>query len=159
MSQKIILYPDPILRQKSANVDKIGKKDLNLIQKMKNVILFPPTKDGVETAGISAPQLGINKKIIAINYKQIPLIMINPVVVCHFKEKRVDFEGCLSLPNKFGLVERFQEIKVKFQDESLEKKQLNCANFLARVVQHEVDHLEGILFIDKVIGETKTLKQ
>lgn len=162
MPDNLVLYPNPILRQKSILVDNLTNQDLDLIKTMRMIILSPPTEKGIEAAGISAPQLGVNRRTIVINYNQSPLVMINPFITNHSKKKTVDIEGCLSLPNKFGFVERFQKIKVNFQDEDLKQRRLSCADFLARVIQHEVDHLNGILFIDKIIGEVEgveTLKQ
>lgn len=113
-------------------------------------------------AGLAAPQVGLGKRMVTVNlyheewdelhiYKT--LLMINPVITWKSEEYELDEEGCFSCPNKFGKVLRSRKIRLEFRDERFLLKKLELTGFSARVVQHEIDHLDGILFIDKVQGE------
>ena len=107
---------------------------------------------------LAAPQIGINKRIIALslmqtnddeNYKTIA--MINPEIFQHSQEKGRDEEGCLSVPWEHWDVERWIWVKVRYQDEKGKEQSLLLKNLAARILQHEIDHLDGILFTDKVL--------
>jgi len=108
---------------------------------------------GIESGGISAPQVGINKKVIYIfNYDTNEFeLILNPLVQNIGNKTDIDIEGCLSVPNVEKSVERFKKIKVKYmnRDGKIIKRRFSGLN--ARVVQHEDDHLNGVLFIDKAI--------
>lgn len=138
---------NPILRKKSLAVKKFDKKLKKFISELAKMM---QKKDGV---GLAAPQVGVHERVIVINFsfekKQRLLSMINPVMV-EFSEKITTAEeGCLSLPKIFAKVTRPVEITVHFQDESGADRALQLIGLNARVVQHEVDHLDGILFIDR----------
>jgi peptide deformylase len=90
------------------------------------------------------------------NYRTIP--MINPEIVEKSNEKCSDKEGCLSVPGKTGAVERWTWVRVNFLDIEGKKYSLKLENLAARIVQHEIDHLDGVLFTDKVIGEIEMTK-
>jgi peptide deformylase len=107
--------------------------------------------------GLAAPQIGVNKRIIVVslmqtyedeNFRTIP--MINPEIFEHSTDQCLDEEGCLSVPWEHGDVLRWNWIKVRFYDEKWQEKSLVLKNLAARIVQHEIDHLDGILFIDKI---------
>lgn len=113
-------------------------------------------------AGLAAPQVGLNKRMIVVNlyeeedgelhvYKT--LLMINPVISWKSDSVVLDEEWCFSCPEQYGNVLRSDEIQVEFRDERFLLKKLHLKGFSARVVQHEIDHLDGILFLDKVQGE------
>ncbi|NRH20498.1 peptide deformylase [Candidatus Gracilibacteria bacterium] len=112
-----------------------------------------PDNGGV---GLAAPQIGINKRLIAVSlmkdyedeeYRTIA--MINPEIIAHSEEISKDEEGCLSVPGEIGDVKRWTWIKVSFIDPEGRKYALKLENLAARIVQHEIDHLDGILFVDK----------
>jgi peptide deformylase len=84
------------------------------------------------------------------------IILINPKIVSRSKETETDWEGCLSVPNVYGKVERFQKVKVSALGADGKDIKLKTSGFLARTVQHEIDHLDGVLFTEKVIGQTIT---
>ena len=141
---EIITHPNPILRKKSqpvANVlaDKIQK----LIPQMMAVML---AKDGV---GLAAPQIGENLRIIVIAYKEKNLVIINPKIIKKSLLKDWDEEGCLSVPGKYGQVRRHKIVTLKYLNEGGQEQKLKASGLLARIIQHEIDHLDGILFIDK----------
>lgn len=113
-----------------------------------------PDNGGV---GLAAPQVGVNKRIIAVslmrdgddeNYRTIA--MINPEITEHTEEMESDNEGCLSIPGEHGDVDRWKRIKVTYIDNSLRPQSMLLSGLAARIVQHEVDHLDGVLFTDRV---------
>jgi peptide deformylase len=143
---KIIKNPNPILRKKSTLVDlkKINEKDFKiLIEDMKHTML---KKDGV---GLAAPQIGKNKRIITVNTKDGVIAMINPRIINKSFLKEWDEEGCLSVPGIYGKVKRSKKLKCEFFDMDKKKNIISAQGFFARIIQHEIDHLDGILFIDK----------
>jgi peptide deformylase len=143
---KIIKNPNPILRKKSTLVDlkKINEKDFKiLIDDMKETML---KKDGV---GLAAPQIGKNKRIITVNTKDGVIAMINPRILNKSFLKEWDEEGCLSVPGIYGKVKRSKKLKCEFFDMDKKKNIISAQGFFARIIQHEIDHLDGILFIDK----------
>ncbi len=113
-----------------------------------------PDNGGV---GLAAPQVGVNKRLIVVSlmrdyddedYRTIPLF--NPVITEHSEEKCTDKEGCLSVPGESGMVERWNWVKIEFLDIQGRKYNMKLENLAARIIQHEIDHLDGILFTDKV---------
>ncbi len=147
----IITEKNPILRQKAREIDfeQISKKDLlKLIKGMKETMA---KADGI---GLAAPQIGKSLRIFVIaenildkNYY--PTAFINPEIKKPSKETVLMEEGCLSVPGIYGIVERPRKIKIKAVNELGHKIEFKADLLLARVIQHEYDHLEGILFIDK----------
>jgi len=146
-----------VLRTKSAKVTAFGKDLDKLIQDM---IDSMRAHNGV---GISAPQIGVLKRVLVYEYikppssrgkeANIPLrVLINPEVVKSSKKLVIDEEGCLSFPQLYGQVERPGSVRVRAQDIDGKTKEWNATGLEARVIQHELDHLNGVLFIDKLIG-------
>ena len=103
-------------------------------------------KDGV---GLAAPQIGKNIRMIAVRHKDGDLVMFNPKFFRKSLIKEWGEEGCLSVPNKYGQVKRSKKVVLKYIDLNGDEKKITAQGMLARVIQHEVDHLDGILFIDK----------
>ncbi len=140
----ILTNPNPILRQKSETIKDVNSAEIQaLIPEMTETML---EKDGV---GLAAPQIGKNIRLIVIRYKDDNIAMINPKIINKSLFKEWDEEGCLSFPHLFGDVKRYKKITVTYLDPSGKEHKLSGEGFLARVIQHEVDHLEGILFVDK----------
>jgi len=137
---ELIIYPHPVLRRKSEEVKKMDEvKDI--LNKMWEVMY---TYKGI---GLAAPQVGINKRVMIMDVENKKICLINPYII--EKEGEVtEEEGCLSLPNIFLSVPRAQEIVVEGWDAEGKKVKLKMVDLMARVVQHEVDHLEGVLIID-----------
>jgi peptide deformylase len=140
---------NPILREKAKAVRKIDKATLKLIQNMEE------TMEKDNGCGLAAPQVGVGQRIIVVKLNQqtdqeVNLAMVNPEIVFHSEETEVDTEGCLSVPKVFDLVRRWRDVIVKFQDKKGREQMLKLSELNARVVQHEIDHLDGVLFTDKV---------
>lgn len=143
---------NPILRKRNPKHGKVTKKTRKLLKDMEDSMI---ATNGV---GIAAPQIGINTCVahITINKQQDTFPMINPEIIEYSKETNVDTEGCLSLPGKWGPVERHDWVVAKFTNDKGDERVMRFENFEARIVQHEVDHLNGKLFIDHVPeGELK----
>ncbi|MCD6521704.1 peptide deformylase [Candidatus Calescamantes bacterium] len=137
---ELIIYPHPVLRRKSKEVEKIDEVR-DILNKMWEVMY---TYKGI---GLAAPQVGINKRVMVMDVESKKICLINPYII--EKEGVVtEEEGCLSLPDIFLPVPRAQEIVVEGWDEEGKKVKLKMGDLMARVVQHEVDHLEGVLIID-----------
>jgi len=149
----IITNPDKILREKSANInsDELNGKGLKaLFDDMAFTML---KRDGV---GLAAPQIGKNIRLIVVNTKDGPIDMVNPVFIKKSWSKEWGEEGCLSVPNTFGKVRRHKKITCTYLDGNGQKKKIEAKGFFARIIQHEIDHLDGILFIDKAKDLKKT---
>lgn len=145
MILSVITHPNEILRQKAKEVVDIKSKEIQqLIPDMVETMI---EEDGI---GLAAPQINKSIRMIAVNTKEGPFILINPKITKKSWKKEVGEEGCLSVPGVFGLVKRSKEIIVKFLDQNGKEQKLKAKDMLARVVQHEVDHLNGVLFIDKL---------
>jgi peptide deformylase len=108
--------------------------------------------DGI---GLAAPQVGILKRIIVVDIGQGPLVMVNPDILEKDGEQIIN-EGCLSVPNKNGNVKRPEKLKVNYTDLEGDKHTIKTEGLLSVVISHEVDHLNGVLFIDKVTEEDET---
>jgi len=148
MSQrKIVIEPDPILRKKSAPLEKVDDELRSLLDDMLETMYAAP---GI---GLAAVQVGVLKRLIVIDVskdkeKKNPLFLINPEIISKSKHTSVHEEGCLSLPGHFAEIERPEECKIKYIDYDGKKKEMKANGLLATCIQHEIDHLNGILFID-----------
>lgn len=143
---KIITNPNPILRKKSVKIDKnkiSSRKIKELYLDMEKLMLL---KDGV---GLAAPQVGKNIRLCVINTSDGPECLINPKITKKSWAKELGEEGCLSFPNIFGKVQRHKKITCEYIGKDKKIIKLDADGLLARVIQHEVDHLDGILFVDK----------
>jgi peptide deformylase len=148
----ITTHPDPILRQKAAEVKQISSDVELLIGDMVN------TMKETKGIGLAAPQVGKNIRLIIVNTKDEPVVLINPKICSKSLKKTKDEEGCLSLPGIFGIVRRHHKVKVKAKNRQGEDIEITGKGMLARVLQHEIDHLDGVLFIDKALKITKGLE-
>jgi len=148
MSVKTILTePNKILRQISKTVKKVEKEDQRLMDDMLDTMY---AADGI---GLAAIQIGIPKRIIVMDIswnkgEKKPMYFVNPVIKEKDKEKSIYEEGCLSVPNQFAEIERPKKCEVEYLNYEGEKKLLKAEGLLATCIQHEMDHLQGILFID-----------
>jgi peptide deformylase len=144
----IVKIPAPVLRQKAAEVEKLTKKTLLLADDMGRIMR---KANGV---GLAAPQIGILQRIIVIAPDDMkPTVLINPRIV-RAEGEQVGQEGCLSIPGLYGDVKRAAYVEVEALDRKGRELTYELEGMPARVAQHEIDHLDGILFIDKVIPET-----
>lgn len=141
---KIITHPNPILRQKAAPIKDVSSSDIQkLIPELAELML---KSDGL---GIAAPQVAKSIRLIIVRYKDDNLALLNPKITSKSILKEIDEEGCLSVPNVYGQVKRCKKITVKYLDPQGKLRKMTGQGLFARVIQHEVDHLDGILFIDK----------
>ncbi|MBU0596775.1 peptide deformylase [Patescibacteria group bacterium] len=148
----IITEPNEILRKRSLEIDRdflLKSVTQEFIKKM------IPTMYDTDGIGLAAPQVGQNIRICVVGKEAVgdkDLILINPTWEKTSRRKFVDVEGCLSVPHTYGKVKRWRNIHVEALDEKGNKLSFPASNFFARVIQHEIDHLDGILFIDKAKG-------
>ena len=148
MSQrKIVIEPDPILRKKSAPLEKVDDELRSLLDDMLETMYAAP---GI---GLAAVQVGVLKRLIVIDIskdreKKNPIFLINPEITHRSKQTSVHEEGCLSLPGHFAEVERPAECHLNYIDYHGKEKKLKASGLLSTCIQHEVDHLNGVLFID-----------
>lgn len=134
---------DEVLRKKSKTVDEITPKIKELIEDMIDTMY---EADGV---GLAAPQVGILKRIFVIDVGEGPMVFINPEILETDGTQTGD-EGCLSIPGYYAPVCRPNYVKVKFLDENMQEQVLEAEEFFARAILHENDHLNGVLFKDRV---------
>jgi len=145
----IIKYPDKILRKKVKRVSNISSDEIqNLIAEMKETMI---ASDGL---GLAANQVNKDLKILVVNTKDGAKAFINPFIYWKSFKKCVAEEGCLSFPNIFGTVRRPERTRLFYSDEQGKLRHLASEGLIARVLQHEIDHLNGVLFIDKIIEYT-----
>lgn len=141
----VITHPNPKLRliSKPINLTKIDKKTIELTQRM---IITMELDKGV---GLAASQIGKSIRLIVISYRDSALTLINPKITKVSKKTEISEEGCLSLPKIFGNVKRSLSVECQYSDLLGNQYIMKATGLLARVIQHEIDHLDGILFIDK----------
>lgn len=142
--RNIVKMGDPVLRKVCKPVDKFDQKLGLLLDDMVE------TLHRAEGLGLAAPQVGILKRVCIVEYDDVLYELVNPVLVS-CSGKCVDNEGCLSVVGFRGLVERPQSIDVEYFDRNGKKKSIHAEGYFARVFLHEMDHLDGILFVDKMI--------
>ena len=151
----IYLYGSEVLRNENVDVDINDKEGIaKLLEDMKDTL---KVADG---CGLAAPQVGVNKRLVIVDGRELTetyaelkdffRVMINPVVLEESKETCEYSEGCLSIPGVYAEVRRPSKIKVEYYDENLEKVMEEFEGFACRMVQHELSHLEGNLFVDNV---------
>ena len=145
--KKILTEPDKLLRKISKPVKKVGEEERKLMDDMLDTMY---AANGI---GLAAIQIGVPKRIIVMDIskdenKKEPIYFVNPTIKNKSIEKATYEEGCLSVPNQFAEIDRPNSCEVDYLDYEGEKKTLKAEGLLATCIQHEMDHLEGILFID-----------
>ncbi len=145
--KQILTIPNPLLRKVSEPVTSVNTEVKNLMDDMLETMYAAP---GI---GLAAVQVGVLKRIIVIDLskdgqKKDPLFIVNPQITFKSDELISYEEGCLSIPNQFAEVKRPSTCKVNFLDYNGKKREINADGLLATCIQHEVDHLNGVLFID-----------
>ena len=140
-------FNDPVLRKKCKEVRKIDKKTKKL------VVDIVQTMKKNQGAGLAAPQIGVSKRAITVQTDlkdQRILVLVNPKILKKSKETEISEEGCLSFPDIFLKIKRAQKIEIEGLDINGEKIKIKAQGLLARVFQHEIDHLDGILFFNRL---------
>jgi len=154
--RQILTEPNEILRKKSLPVDNVDKDLQILMDDMLETMYAAP---GI---GLAAIQVGVPKRIIVLDIEQKegqkkPLFFVNPEIIQKSKNLSTYEEGCLSVPGQFAEIDRPDKCHIKYLDYYGEKKEINAEGMLATCIQHEMDHLEGILFIDYLSKLKKTM--
>lgn len=144
--RKIRELGDDILRKKAKEVKENSPKIKELISDMLDTMY---DADGV---GLAAPQVGILKRIVVMDVGEGPIVMINPVIL-ETDGEQTGQEGCLSVPGKSGIVKRPNYVKAKALNADFEEFVIEGEELLARCICHECDHLDGVMYVDKTIGE------
>lgn len=142
--RKIRLDGDSVLRKKSRPVEEMTDRIRTLLDDMVE------TMNNADGVGLAAPQVGVLRRVVVIDIGEGPIKIINPEFV-ESEGSYIDIEGCLSVPGKAGTVERPERVKIKYINENWEETILEGTGFLAKAICHEIDHLDGILYTDKVI--------
>lgn len=143
---------DRVLRQPAKRIAKIDDAIRTLIKEMLQTMY---SADGI---GLAAPQVGVNKQLIVIdcepdNENSPPLVLINPKITRYSSQTCNSDEGCLSIPGVYLEVNRPEAVEVTYKDEHGKPQKLQAADLLARAIQHEMDHLNGVMFVDRVQNE------
>ena len=153
--KKILIEPDPFLRQKSSEVEQVTDETRKLMDDMLDTMYDAP---GI---GLAAIQIGVPKRVIVIDLsrdeKKNPLYFVNPKIIKKSDTDSTYEEGCLSVPGQFAEVDRPDKCHISFLDYNGKKQELKAEGLLATCIQHEMDHLEGILFIDYLSKLKKNL--
>ena len=152
----ILTEPDKLLRQVSKLVEKVGDIERELMKDMLDTMY---TAKGI---GLAAIQIGVSKRIIVMDIskeenKKKPMYFVNPIIIKKNDEKVTYEEGCLSVPNQFAEIDRPSKCEVEYLDYNGNKQNLKAEGLMATCIQHEMDHLEGILFIDYLSKLKKTI--
>lgn len=141
---QIVKIGDPVLREVAKEVPKITPNIIKLLGNMADTL---KEANGV---GLAAPQIGISKRVVVVDVGKGVIELINPVIIAQ-EGKEVDAEGCLSVPGIEGEVVRAKKVTVEALNRSGEKFTVTGEGLLARAFQHEIDHLDGVLFVDKMV--------
>ena len=146
--RKILTIPDPILKKKSTLVEKIDDEVRKLMDDMLETMYDAP---GI---GLAAIQIGVSKRVVVIDLskdeKKSPLFFVNPEIIWKSENKSSYEEGCLSIPNQFAKIERAEKCHVKYLNYDGKEKVIKTEGLLSTCIQHEIDHLNGVLFIDHI---------
>lgn len=147
--RKVIEVGDEILRKKARKVEQVDDRIRTLLDDMVE------TMHKFNGVGLAGPQVGILKRVIVIDLYDDngPIKLVNPEIIKEKGEQEVD-EGCLSFPNQYAKIIRPMEVKVKALNENGEEIKISAKGLLAQALAHEIDHLDGVLFIDKIIPGT-----
>lgn len=148
--RKILLLGNPILRKRCAAVRRFANRDLHtLIEDLRDTLYDFRQRNGFGW-GIAAPQIGVSLRVVFIHVDQ-PLTLINPVIVARSKRTFTLWDDCFSFPDLLVNVRRHRTIEVAYRNERGERKKLKAADSLSELLQHEIDHINGVLAIDRAI--------
>ena len=140
--RNVVQEGDEVLRQKCFPVEEFDEKLWSLLNDMKDTV----KKE--QGAGLAAPQVGVLRRLAVVDVEEGYFELINPVIVQQ-KGEQTGWEGCLSVRGKSGVVSRPMKVTVNYQDRNGEKQMIKAKGFFARAICHELDHLDGVLYIDK----------
>jgi peptide deformylase len=141
---KIVLFGDPVLRQQAKPVTVFHSKIHSVIDSIADTL-----EHCDNGAALAAPQVGVLKRIVVIDYQDEYLELVNPDII-KMEGEQTDYEGCLSYPGYYGKVTRANKVAVKYHDRFGKETTIEREGKMARCLQHEIDHLDGLLFIDRM---------
>lgn len=160
MVRKILSSRDPLLRRRSKEVPRVDKKIISLIKDLKDTLRIQKDPEGV---GLAAPQIGKAFRVFVMVDSGEIRAVINPEVITISQRKdsgkrnNTIMEGCLSLPHFYGPLKRAKSLTLKYLDEEGKQKTEDFVGFTAQIVQHEIDHLNGVIFVDRLLEQKKPL--
>ena len=146
--RSVVQVGDEVLRQKCLPVEEFDEKLFQLLDDMKETV----RKE--QGAGLAAPQVGVLRRVVVVDVEEGYFEFINPVLLLK-KGEQSDWEGCLSVRGKRGIVSRPMKVKMSYQDRNGDEYTLQAKGFFARAICHELDHLDGVLYIDKATNLQK----
>lgn len=147
MRYPILIHPNDKLKRVAQTIDVITDETVALLDNLYETMV---ANDGI---GIAAPQVGKNKRIAVVEVDEGDKFeLINPEII-EAKGESIDVEGCLSIPHVYGTVKRADEVTVRYYDREGEEIEVTAFGYLARAFQHEIDHLDGVLFVEKMIEQ------
>ena len=154
--REIKVVPDPVLRKKAQRIKTVDAATKKLIKDMHDTLLE------AKGVGLAAPQVGVSSRIIVIHIPQkdeppAKFCFINPEIVKK-KGERVVKEGCLSIPGWWGEIKRSEQVKAKGLDKTGKEQKVTATGLLAQALEHEIDHLNGVLFVDHVESQDKLIQ-
>ena len=148
---KVYEYPHPVLKQKAEKVAKVDDKIRSFLDDMLE------TMYDAAGVGLAAPQVGVSKRIVVIDVahpdegeERNPIYLVNPEIIWHSDEESCQYEGCLSVPDQSAEVSRYKQVRVQYLDYNGKETEIMAEGLLAIALQHEIDHLDGILYIDRI---------
>lgn len=144
----IRIYPDPVLRERASEVDVVDDALRKLVRDMEETMRAAP---GI---GLAAPQVGVQRRVLVYDIGEELHVLVNPEIL-HRAGEETDEEGCLSIPELVYPVSRALEVRVRGLDADGRVVEYEAEDLEARVIQHEVDHLDGVLFIDRIPDELR----
>ncbi len=156
---EILIYPDQRLKQISSTIEAIDEELLDFIQRLEQT-----RQSGPGAVGIAAPQVNMFKRVVIVDVSRMRkpvenhghMIMVNPEIT-EWDGMVTGREGCLSVPDFTGNVIRAESIKLNFMDETGKQHEIESSGFEARAIQHEMDHLDGLLFLDRLVSRRSDL--
>jgi peptide deformylase len=157
MVRDILVYPDPFLARKAVPVTKVDDRVRDLIRDMFE------TMYAAEGIGLAATQVGVGRRVVVLDVSPVdetvaPLALVNPEIVGREGSMTLCVEGCLSVPGMQGEVPRVETVVVRGLDGQGEPVEVRANGILSRALQHEIDHLDGVLFIDRISSPAATAK-
>lgn len=156
IAMKIVTAPDKILSEPTREVTEFDEKLRKTVREMEEILKNQRHPEGV---GLSANQVGLDRRLAVVrlnpdeqNSAPHLLTIVNPQIISQSGDRTEEYEGCLSIPNQYGPLLRSQTVTVRFQDLKGEKLTVKATGFLARIFQHEIDHLDGKLITERSAG-------
>ena len=163
MTVNILRSGHPTLRKVAKPVARIDKKIKGIIKDLKETLAVQKNPEGV---GLAAPQIGKSLRIFVMSHRGVERVVINPEIltirqkVRNYKppkEEKNLMEGCLSLPDYYGPLKRAQKVRIRYLNEEGKRAEEDFKGFLAQIILHEIDHLNGVLFVDRLLEQKKSL--